>query len=343
VSAVTEINSLLQVSARIGAEPLLVQAATGNTSIKLDGALWIKASGKWMAQATREEILIPVSLAEARRRVEINADPAGQQVEVNGKILGASVETAMHAVIPSRVVLHVHSVNTIAWAVRQDGRAELASRLDGISWQWIPYVPSGLPLARAIQTALTRAPLTDVLVLANHGLVVCGENCEAAETLLREVEDRVAIAPREVAEPQWPALARLANGCWRVPDDAVLHSIGTDGISRRIVSGGVLYPCQAIFLTTRARAFPHSAESAGLIGIDDPFVMIEDAGMLVRQTPCPTESATLAGLADVLRRIPASAPIHYLRDDEVRDLLCADSYHYRAVVEDNGRGTALRA
>jgi len=33
-----------QLSARVGSDPLLVQASNGNTSIKLDGILWIKAS-----------------------------------------------------------------------------------------------------------------------------------------------------------------------------------------------------------------------------------------------------------------------------------------------------------
>ena len=51
--------------------------------------------------------------------------------------------------------------------------------------------------------------------------------------------------------------------------------------------------------------------------------------MLVREKPNPTESATLAGLAQVLQRIPESAPLQYLHEDQVRDLLCADVYHYR--------------
>ena len=45
----SDISSLVDMSARIGQDPLLVQAGTGNTSIKLDGVLWIKASGKWLA------------------------------------------------------------------------------------------------------------------------------------------------------------------------------------------------------------------------------------------------------------------------------------------------------
>jgi rhamnose utilization protein RhaD (predicted bifunctional aldolase and dehydrogenase) len=343
-TAASEIDSLLEVSARIGGEPLLVQAGTGNTSIKLDGVLWIKASGKWLAHATQDEILIPVNLAEALRRIDQNADPAGQCAVVGGRTLGTSVETAMHSVLPQRVVLHVHSVNTIAWAVRVDGSAELASRLEGIDWQWIPYVPSGLPLARAIEAALARAPRSRVLVLANHGLVVCADDCEAAEELLREVERRVAIVPRRAPEAEWGVLNRISErGSWRVPQSAALHAIGTDRVSRRIVCGGVLYPCQAIFLTPRARTFARPAAGGevpleDLAGIDEPFVMIEDAGVLVREKPNPAESATLAGLAQVLQRIPESAPLQYLREEQVRDLLCADVYHYRELVEDNGTG-----
>jgi rhamnose utilization protein RhaD (predicted bifunctional aldolase and dehydrogenase) len=338
-SAASEIDLLLEASARIGSEPMLVQAATGNTSIKLDGVLWIKASGKWLSDAGQDDILIPVNLAETRTRVAQKIDPAGQTVIVRGKSLGTSVETAMHAVLPHRVVLHVHSVNTIAWAVREDGPSELARRLTGINWKWIPYVPSGLKLAAAVEAALLSDPETEVLVLANHGLVVGGSDCKSAEDLLREVESRVAISPRRSPEPDWALLSRSAHtGVWRVPPSIAIHAMGTDAVTRRMVSGGILYPCQAIFLTTAVRTFDRMLTSSDLVGVDEPFVLVDGAGTLVRQRPNPTQSATLSGLALVLQRIPESAPLRYLTDNQVRELLCADVYHYREVVEDNGAG-----
>src|SRR5882724_4560594 len=81
---------LVRLSARMGRDPLLGQASSGNTSIKLDGALWIKASGKWMADADREQMFVPVSLAEARECLLRELDPAERYP-------GASLETAMHA------------------------------------------------------------------------------------------------------------------------------------------------------------------------------------------------------------------------------------------------------
>ncbi len=336
VAAGSEIESLLEVSARLGADPLLIQAATGNTSLKSDGVLWIKASGKWLAHADREEILIPVDLADTRTRIDCGIDPAGQTAFVNGKKFGTSVETAMHAVLPHRVVLHVHSVNSIAWAVRRDGAAELADRLAGFHWQWIPYVPSGLALARAIREALARVPRTDVLVLANHGLVVCGDTPEEAEARLREFELRACICPRVPPPPHWEALTQLSGGTsWRAPQNATLHAIGADPVSRRIVARGVLYPCQAIFLTPKMTTIPQTADASWLDAAGDPFVAVEDAGVLVREKPNPAVAATLAGLAQVLQRIPESACIEYLAEADVRGLLCADVYHYRAVVEDN--------
>jgi rhamnose utilization protein RhaD (predicted bifunctional aldolase and dehydrogenase) len=65
-----ELASLRELSARVGSDPLLVQASNGNTSLKLDGILWIKASGKWLARANQDEVLVPVELAEVREAIE---------------------------------------------------------------------------------------------------------------------------------------------------------------------------------------------------------------------------------------------------------------------------------
>ena len=334
----SRIDSLLSVSARLGGNPLLVQAGTGNTSIKIGGVLWIKASGKWLAHAGDHDILVPVDLAEARGRVARDADPAGQHFEFCGKSLRTSVETAMHAVLPHRVVLHVHSVNTIAWAVRSDAVALLADRLAGLQWKWIPYAASGLPLAREIERAMACEPKTNVLVLANHGLVICGDSCDAAEELLHLVEARVAITPRATPEPDFPALRQLADSSnWRLPPDASVHSLGTDPWCGSALSSGVLYPCQAIFLSPRIHVRPRSALSDAC-ALRDPFLIVEGAGVVVNDGITLPASATLAGLAQVLRRIDPAAPLRYLDEPEIESIMSVDSYRYRELVETNSPG-----
>ena len=168
----SEMDVLRELSARVGNEPLLVQASNGNTSIKMDRTLWIKASGRWLAHATREEMFLGVGLAAARRSLQNGTSiPARHGAHSD---LKPSIETPMHAAIPHRVVIHVHSINAISWAIRLDGPEQIKDRLEGLHWQWIPYAPSGNPLAREIAKAAERCPETNVFILGSHGLVVCG-------------------------------------------------------------------------------------------------------------------------------------------------------------------------
>ncbi len=313
----SEITRLRELSARVGSDPLLTQASTGNSSIKLGGVLWIKASGRWMADALREDILVPLNLAEVRECVKRNVDPAAQHAS-------ASIETAMHAVMPHRVVFHVHCVNTIAWAVRQDARVQLRRLLDGLRWQWIPYVPSGLPLAAGIAKALSVAPDTDVFVLGNHGLVLGGEDCDAVKARLSEVRRRVAIRPRDVPPADYDALAEFAEGSgWGLPDDAEVHTLGTDAISRAVLSKGFLYPCQALLSNSNTPALFRPIPRPACRGRwksryrTRPLFIIEDCGVVVRGTMTTAERKMISGLVQVVQRINPSTPLRYLTEGEV--------------------------
>jgi hypothetical protein len=87
---------------------------------------------------------------------------------------------------------------------------------------------------------------------------------------------------------------------------------------------------------------PQNSDRTWLDDVTDPVVVVEDAGILVKEKLNPVVTATLAGLAQVLQRIPETATIEYLAEDQVRGLLCADVYHYREVVEDNSANWAGR-
>ncbi len=59
----SELDALLDLSARVGADPALVQGAGGNTSLKDGDTLWIKASGLWLMNARAGNMLVPVRLS----------------------------------------------------------------------------------------------------------------------------------------------------------------------------------------------------------------------------------------------------------------------------------------
>lgn len=323
----SEIAALAALSARIGRDPLLAQASSGNTSIKLGPDMWIKASGKWLMDAERDDIFVRIPLEETRRRFVGGSSLGGAYLTRSGTALAASIETAMHAVIPRRVVAHLHSINAIAWAVRHDGCSEIEARLAGIPWQWIPYVPSGVPLAREISAALAANPAIKVLVLANHGLVLCEDTCEAIEELLSDVERRLEISPRPAPRPNHAMLQALVRGTrWRLPELESIHALATDSTSCDIVSNGVLYPCQAIFLGGVAKTF----EMGRSDGFERPFLLVENVGAVLNENITAAESETLAGLAQVALRLGHPSAIRYLSQTELNRVLHGDAHAYRA-------------
>jgi rhamnose utilization protein RhaD (predicted bifunctional aldolase and dehydrogenase) len=327
-----ELQLLLEFTARVGNDPLLTQASTGNSSAKLDDILWIKASGKWMADAKRDEILIPLDLTE------IVTECLRKNIDPSERYPGASLETAMHAALPHRVVLHVHSVNTIAWAVRSDALGHLHSRLEGMHWKWVPYTASGLPLSRELEHVLSAWPETDIFVLGNHGLVIGGQDAMAVERLLMEVERRLAIQPRQPPGADFSALTKLCAGSgWILPDDDGVHALATDSISQAILSRGLLYPCQAIFsdppTSELFRPIPYRAagERWHTRYGNRPFVIFDGIGVLVNRSARPAELAMIFGLAQVVQRLNAAAPIRYLTEGEVEGISGHVAYRYRGL------------
>jgi rhamnose utilization protein RhaD (predicted bifunctional aldolase and dehydrogenase) len=330
-----ELMSLRDLSVRVGTNPLLVQASNGNTSMKLAGTLWIKASGTWLADAMQEEMFLPIELAEVQASVRNDTEITRRYVPKDD--MRPSIETAMHAILQHRVIIHVHSINAIAWAIRQDGPNRLRELLGGLHWQWIPYAASGIPLAREIEKAVASEPETDVLILGNHGLVICGRDCSAAEELLCEVERRLAITPRRVPKPDTRVLGTIARSSrWQLPDVDLLHALGTDAVSRRILRGGVLYPCQAIFLGDTMPLVRSSAViskfSEGMNGgyRTPPFVAVERSGVMLNEKMTRAERATLIGLVQVTQRTESSARLRYLKSAEVSNVLSGGAHGYLA-------------
>ena len=153
-----EASALIELSSRIGRNLDLVQAGGGNTSVKDGETLWVKASGKWLAHASDDEMFVPAAMSDILRYLDERRDYTVEQRTPSGAALRPSVETAMHAVLPHRVVIHVHSVRTISWSVRPNPENALAERLDSLRWEWIPYIYPGWPLARKIQERLPSQP-----------------------------------------------------------------------------------------------------------------------------------------------------------------------------------------
>ncbi|MCX6875634.1 MAG: class II aldolase/adducin family protein [Verrucomicrobia bacterium] len=328
-----EFEALNELSARLGANPAWVQGAGGNTSLKEDETLWIKASGLWLAQAQQQEIMVPVALDALLDALE-RADPLAEQAQhfVRGALnplgLRPSIETTVHAVMPQQVVVHVHCVETIAVAVAAAAESLVHVRLAGFRHAFIPYVRPGLPLARAIAASLGEG--TEVLVLGNHGLVVAAESVAGAELLLEQVTAALATPPRLAPPADVAALERLAlDSSYQVPGDPALHALGTDPASCRVAAAGSLYPDHVIFLGNAIPIARPGETARDLAQAASPLLVFPGQGVLVARHASAGVLAMARCLADVASRIPPATALRVLTDSEQAELLGWDAEKYR--------------
>lgn len=340
IAAEDELLALRDFSARIGRDPALVQAAGGNTSIKQDGVLWIKASGTWLSQALDRNIMVPVRLQPLLDALVAN-DPAAEKAQdfvvesANPEKLRPSIETTLHAALPQKVVVHAHCVETIAWSTRQDGETALQDKLDAFNWAWIPYVRPGLPLSRAIAERTNET--TSVLVLANHGLVVAGDSVEAAERLLAEVCEALKMPSRDLPGPDSAKLEQLAAGSpYRLPRHLDSHAAAVDPVSLKIASGGSLYPDHVIFLGSSCKRLEQGETPADIAATQDhppAMLLAPGLGALLHESVSESGEELARCLAHVASRIAEDTPLRYLTPEQDYELLNWDAEKYRKQLE----------
>jgi rhamnose utilization protein RhaD (predicted bifunctional aldolase and dehydrogenase) len=333
-----ELAALRILSARIGADPTLIQAAGGNTSVKDGDVMWIKASGTLLAEALTRDLFVPVDLPRMRAVVLAGLPDADQpqKFALQGT-LRPSIETCLHAVFSQRVVVHVHSVNAIALAIRADAREVLGQRLASFNWAFVPYVKPGAHLAAGVVAVL--GPDTDVIVLANHGLIVSAASVAEAEALLALVVD--ALAPDRILPPSPPDMAALTaraagHGFAPVPADHCAHQVALNPHMLAAATKGSLYPDHVIFLgigtTVLAQGeTPSEAVAArGAQGMPPPvFLVVAGQGVLMATGASSGAWAMLRCLGDVLTRLPEGIPTQALSVAEDGDLLNWDAEKYR--------------
>ena len=293
-------RSFLEVSQRMGSDPLLVQGPGGNSSIKINGVMWIKASGTLLSRARTEEIFVAVDPVRARAEIDGAGDGTCVAALLDpARRLRPSIETTFHALLPQPVVCHHHSVQAICHLVSNDGRAQLNDKLAGLNWILVPYVRPGVPLTRAIRRALgTRN--ADIILLENHGVIVCARDPGEASDMIDELERRLALPPRTAATAN--AGPEAVPGWHRCNEAGIL---AFDDVAMRRAASDSYYPDHVVFLGPGLTiASPEQlAEDAGAFG---PAAIVPGVGAFMRDGCRPAQRAMLRCLTDVLSRIPVS-------------------------------------
>lgn len=300
-------------SARLGQDPLRVQGPGGNTSIKSDDVMWIKASGTELADAETQPIFVAVDRNAAKAEAAGAGDGTCKATVLDPtNTLRPSIETTFHAALEWPVVAHTHSIATLVHAISPEGRKEAAAKLADLPAIFVPYAKPGLPLTREILARATAE--TQIVVLENHGLICCGKTVDEVARIMDEVETRLAMPLKPLPE--------VDNASVRVGFELLAESwIAHDPRACKLALAGSYYPDHVVFLGPALPQGDHDGHP--------PVILVPGEGVYLREGATASQRAMIKCLSDCLSRLPATWGVAAIGADAEAELLNWDAEKYR--------------
>lgn len=217
-------EELIRRSNRLGADPKNTNYAGGNTSAKgLDTdpvtgddieLMWVKGSGGDLGTLTGPGLAV-LRLDRMRALVDVypGVDREDEMVAafdfcLHGKGGAApSIDTAMHGLVDSPHVDHLHPDSGIAIATAVDGEA-LTETIFGDAVVWIPWRRPGFQLGLDISAIKEANPNAVGCILGGHGITAWGDTSDESERNSLWIIDTAAdyIASNGRSEPFGPVI-----------------------------------------------------------------------------------------------------------------------------------------
>ena len=188
-----EIENLIAISRKYGADDRYVIAGGGNTSFKTVDRLWVKASGHALATITEDGFaVLDRAKLNPMSEKKYSSDTTEREAQVKDDLAAAcitkdrrpSVETSLHNCMEAAYVVHLHP--TLVNGLMCSAQAEEKTEELFPEALYIPYTDPGYTLfkkvydkIKAYKAAKGREP--QVIFLQNHGIFVGGDTTEEIE------------------------------------------------------------------------------------------------------------------------------------------------------------------
>ena len=236
-------KNFVHYSKKLGKQPRLVQGAGGNTSVKKDGLIWIKASGYFLKDVdvkkgyavlhNRPVTSYLLSLQKYSPKMEAEFSGLVAKNLLAQKSFGRpSIETGMHCAISSRYVFHTHSVLANIFNFARGGEKIIQQLFPEALI--MPYKNPGLELAYALMRQKKPGKnLPKIIFLKNHGLITHSDDPHEAYNLTATVEKNIiqylkrygAYLPFKIAKNPAPLKQHM------FPDSVVYSQINFKNLS----------------------------------------------------------------------------------------------------------------
>ncbi len=215
-------KELLKLSRHYGSDSNMIQAGGGNTSLKADDLIWVKASGISLKDVTGKESFVSMNLnkvnsvlnnetmlqmPEKERDNEVNRLLGEAQTESTSR--KPSIETFLHALMEGNLVAHTHPVYVNAMVCSSNGRNIASELFEKSKYIWLDYHKPGYPLGYALSGGIKEHfrefhNTPGVVFLQNHGLIISGKDFEDINMQTEKVVSDLRSYFSEIDDPPVP-------------------------------------------------------------------------------------------------------------------------------------------
>lgn len=323
---------------KLGSDSLLVQGAGGNISWKEDDVLWVKASGTWLSNAGINDIFVPVDLPYMQKAIHEERFEVTPILK-NETNLRPSIETILHALMPNRVVLHLHAIDVLSHLVKADCGSILKKLLPkDFNFTIVDYSKPGADLARNVFNGIQSNKNTKAIFLLNHGLVISGESVdEVSQTLdfiIKKLKAKIYLDDHSTLPKIGPDTINKFKEYGYVPAESLkFHSLATDANLKYIVENKwAMFPDHVVFLGPKALIGNYDYFDKCFISdknLRPPFIFYKDIGTFQHSSLTKAQLDQLSCFYDVAVRQNVITKIVTLRKSSINELLDWDAEKYR--------------
>jgi rhamnose utilization protein RhaD (predicted bifunctional aldolase and dehydrogenase) len=327
-------QSVREFCAEIGKDPLLVQGAGGNVSWKENDVLWVKASGTWLADANEKDIFVPVKLDHLSNALK-GHDYGVIPQTLYSTLLKPSIETLLHALMPHRIVVHLHAIEVLAHLVRKDFDLQNYPGLDqAFNARTVAYCKPGAELAEAIAKLLDKPTSTQVVFLKNHGVIVGGDDINEIRSILEYLSDffRCPLVSPSNYPQETKSISIKGVKYYPITDQKLHELVLNTQLINQLNINWALYPDHIVFLG--AHPFLYDNIKHAKIDIDQcellpDIIFIKDRGVFTCASLSKAKIAQLECYYNVIARQVHHCQLATLTDNQIAELIGWEAEKYR--------------
>lgn len=188
------LNLRIHTSRLIGADEDLVLHGGGNTSLKINNTIYVKASG-FNLDTIDEKGFAPVALDKLLELLKYDTLSDTDMVRLQREAMldqsfaNPSIEAILHALIPFDFVDHTHADAVVTISNCKNGR-KILSKIYGKNYLIVPYVMPGFVLAKRVYEMTKDIDWSKLkgIILLNHGIFTFdNDGMKSYEKMLNEV------------------------------------------------------------------------------------------------------------------------------------------------------------